>query len=113
MSNSVNVKSVSEKAIKDTLQFIHVEEYDGLSTEKEVIEQMLESVNFGNFGQSLQTKVHALVYGGCFRIYNDDILQFLETLDLNENTMKRVKDEPMEVYANVLWHAIKRYIKYN
>lgn len=112
MSYPINSVYVSEIAIKHVLESFEIEDYEGLSTNKEVLENMLKSVeeprNIGN----LQRQVQALVYGGSFLIYTDDILKFLNTLDLNEATLKRVEKNPMETYANILWHAIKRYLKW-
>ena len=111
MSYRMNQKIVSEKAIEDVLGYIDLNDYEGLSTKKEVIQSMLESVEHkGNKG-NLQLLTHALVEGGCFRVSNYEILEFLDTLELNDITMKRAKENPMGIYADVLWHAIKRYLR--
>jgi len=111
MGNSINDKVVAEKAIKDILNYIDLAEYEEGATYKSVIKEMLEAVEEPRNRNNLQKQVHSLVDGGCFRISNYDILEFLNTLDLNENNMKIAEDDPLKVYSNVVWHAIKRYIK--
>lgn len=108
--NNINSKQVKEMVLADTLEFIEPEDYN-VSTKKEVLQKMIESVTYDGNKFSLHRQVHDLVFGGVFRIYSHDIIEFMETLNLKESTMKKVEKEPMLLYSDAVYHAIKGYLK--
>lgn len=107
---TTNQLAVSEKAFEEIENHIEHLDYNGLSTKNILKTELKNLEHIGNKG-NLQNQVKDLVYGGYFRVYNHDIIEFLETLNLNDYTMKRANQEPMEVYSEVMYHAIKRVIK--
>lgn len=108
--HTTNQLAVSKKAFEEIESYIDNESYNGLST-KDILKRELHAVEYHGNQNNLQKQVKDLVYGGYFRVYNHDIMEFLETLNLNDYTMKRANEEPMEVYSEVMYHAIKRLVQ--
>lgn len=107
---TTNQLAVSEKAFEEIEYYIDNESYNGLST-KDILIKELKNVEYPRTKNNLQAQVKDLVYGGFFAIPNYEIMEFLETLNLNGYTMERANEEPMEVYSEAMYHAIKRLVQ--
>ena len=103
-----NQLAVSDKVIDDIKDFLDPEAYDGNLTQKEILEIELGNAKVPQADFTLYHEVSRLVEGGFFRVYTSDIRQFLETLNLSDHAMKQ---DTFETYKQVMYHAIKRYLK--
>lgn len=107
--NRPNQKVVTTQGIEHIEEFIHTERYKKGMTKKDILKLELEMATVVGANYPLCTKVNNLVDSGFFLIYTEDITEFLESLNLTDNAMRKT---PEATYKQVIYHTVERYLKH-